>query len=174
MTLKQGANFDVEELRRAIEQMNYRPGELKATLTGILTEISQADGIMKRKALKAGDSDQQSYILLENAPLQEQLKTAKMDQSATLTGLLSTYKKKHYLWISPEKEKLEKVVSLKGQFLAKRNSLVFKNGADEYFVLENAQRAKVENTKGYAQKEWTVKALVANYQGAKYLLLKEG
>ena len=84
------------KLSHVIKQLRYTPGELKVTLTGILTEVSQADGKSKRKALKVSDSDQQSYILLENASLQTKLQTAQIGQTTTLTGLLSTYGKKHY------------------------------------------------------------------------------
>ena len=163
----------MDKLPHVIEQLRYTPGELKATLTGTLTEVSQADGNTKRKALRIGHSDPQNYILLENAPLQAWLKDAQMGQTTTLTGLLSLYRKQHYLWFLPKRQKQPKAISLKGRFLTTGNSLVFRNGADEYLVLENSLREKVENTKGYPQKEWAVKAMLTDYQGVKYLFLKQ-
>ena len=91
----------MDKLPVVIKQLGYTPGELKVTLTGVLTEVSQVERQIeaKRKALKIGESDQQSYTLLENALLEASLKRTQVGQSAALTGLLSVYKKKHYLWL---------------------------------------------------------------------------
>ena len=161
------------KLSHAIKQLGYRHGELKVVVTGTLTEVSQADAHTKRQALKVEDSNQQSYILLENAPLEASLKTAQPGQLTTLTGWLSVYKNKHYLWLLPKEKKRQKVTALKGHFLAKGNQLIFKNASDEYLVLENALREKLENTKEYAQKKWSVRALPTEYRGKKYLFLKK-
>jgi len=163
----------VDKLSHVIRQLGYTPGELKVTLTGILTGVVLAEGQAKRIALKMGASEKQSYILLENAPLEAWLKTVQIGQTTTLTGLLAVYQKQHYLWLLPKEQKRQQEISLKGQFLAKGEQLVFKNGDDEYLVLENALREKVETAEGYSQKRWALRALLTWYQGRKILFLKE-
>lgn len=172
--MKQGAHFDVSQLPNVIEKIGFKPGKLKATLTGVLAEISTPEGQIKRKAIKIGDQDRQTYTLLENASLQTWLANTQIGQSVTLTGQIAVYQKKSHLWLSPKDQKPKKGTTLKGRFLVKRGvQLVFKSGNDEYIVLENALREVVENAVADFQEEQSVKGQVSEYQGNKYILIKE-
>ncbi len=173
MSLKKGVDFDANQIPQAIKKVGFTPGDIKATLTGTLTKVSQTDGQPERIALKMGESDQQNYILLENESLEARLKQHSTGESIPLTGMLSVYKNKHFVWLLPESKTQQKVTSLKGKFLNRGNGLVFKNGSDEYLVLENALREQVEKTKPSPDKKWSVKAFTTQYQGKKYIFLKK-
>ena len=151
MSLKKGVDFDANQIPQAIKKVGFTPGDIKATLTGTLTKVSQTDGQPERIALKMGESDQQNYILLENESLEARLKQHSTGESIPLTGMLSVYKNKHFVWLLPESKTQQKVTSLKGKFLNRGNGLVFKNGSDEYLVLENALR---EQPQGKLATKW--------------------
>jgi hypothetical protein len=191
LTLKPNSKFDLNALPKAIEQLRYTPGAIEVTVSGVLKDHDW------RKALKWGDwgdlsqsqsqSQSQSYLLLENAALEQLLSRAKPGDTISVSGEHMVYKGKPYLWLNPEKMTKEKMGSFEGKFVKSDGQLLFHvfqavaekgnqaGSYKNYIVLENAEREQVEAflDNENQKKEWKISGATARYNGKDYLLIRE-
>lgn len=166
--------------------MGYTPGKIEVVVSGIL------EGQSARKSLKWGDANRsQSYLLLENATLEQLLNKSKAGDPISVRGEHIVYKGKPYLWLNPElnlekkAEEKEKEISFEGKFVKSEGQLLLQiasekekekgNSAESYIALENAEREQIESfLDGKNEKKaWKVSGSTSRYNGKNYLLIRK-